>query len=113
MSEEMWQAVASVTGPGTPTPPEEEEMTSEEFDQANRSLGALSTRVQALEADIRSLRASTATISGTYVVKPGDTLSGIAQKLGIADWRRLYEANRAVIGPDPNRIFPGQTLIIP
>jgi hypothetical protein len=108
MSAEMWQAVASIGAPA-----EEDEMTSEEFDQVNRSLGNLSGRIDRLEADLRSLRASTTTISGTYVVKPGDTLSGIAAKLGIADWRRLYEANRAVIGPDPNRIFPGQTLVVP
>jgi hypothetical protein len=114
MSSEMWQAVRDVrTGADTRGDEEEGEMTSEEFDQVNRSLGNLSGRIDRLEADVRSLRASTTTISGTYVVKPGDTLSGIAAKLGIADWRRLYEANRAVIGPDPNRIFPGQTLVVP
>jgi nucleoid-associated protein YgaU len=108
MDEEMWQAVGSFG-----RQEEENDMSSEEFDQVNRSLDELLTRVLKLEADVRSLRASTATVSGTYVVRPGDTLSGIAQKLGIADWRRLYEANRALIGPDPNRIFPGQTLIVP
>jgi hypothetical protein len=108
MAGEMWQAVGSIGGPG-----EEEEMSSEEFDAVSRSLGELSTRVQRLEADVRSLRAGTTTATRTYTVQPGDTLSGIAAKLGIADWRRLYEANRGVIGGDPNRIFPGQVLVVP
>lgn len=50
----------------------------------------------------------------TYVVKPGDTLWAIA-KLTLGDgsrWREIYEANRDVIGPDPNLIIPGQELRI-
>lgn len=45
-----------------------------------------------------------------YTVAPGETLSGIAAKLGIPDWHALYDANTAVIGPDPNLIQPGTTL---
>jgi nucleoid-associated protein YgaU len=112
MSAEMWQAVREV-GMSPDPPGEEAEMTSEEFDQVNRSLGELSGRVQRLEADVRSLRAGTTTATRTYTVQRGDTLSGIAAKLGVADWRRLYEANRGVVGPDPNRIFPGQVLVVP
>lgn len=52
-----------------------------------------------------------------YVVRPGDTLSGIALAFYGSGtelfWRRIYEENRAVIGPDPNRIQPGQRLHIP
>ena len=48
-----------------------------------------------------------------YTVQSGDTLSGIAQRFGVADWRRLYEANASVIGGDPNRIYPGQVLVLP
>jgi nucleoid-associated protein YgaU len=50
----------------------------------------------------------------TYVVKPNDTLSGIAQafygKSGM--WRRIFEANRDVIN-DPDSVRPGTTLRIP
>jgi len=49
-----------------------------------------------------------------YVVKKGDTLSGIAAKFPESvTWQKIYEANRDVIGSNPNRIKPGQTLRIP
>ena len=49
-----------------------------------------------------------------YLVRPGDTLSGIAAALGIpGGWPALYAANRAAIGPDPNAIRPGTTLTLP
>jgi len=47
----------------------------------------------------------------TYTVKTGDTLVKIAKSLGIADWRTgVYNKNKAVIGPDPGKIYPGQVL---
>ena len=48
----------------------------------------------------------------TYTVKSGDTLSKIGQHHGVA-WREIYEANKDVIGDDPDKIRPGQTLRIP
>ncbi|MBV8575752.1 MAG: LysM peptidoglycan-binding domain-containing protein [Acetobacteraceae bacterium] len=55
--------------------------------------------------------------STPYTVKPGDTLSSIAlQFYGIGEeplWRKIYNANVAVIGPDPNAITSGQQLHIP
>lgn len=46
-----------------------------------------------------------------YNVKPGDTLSGIAQKFNYGGgWESLYHANRGVIGSNPNVIHPGQRL---
>ena len=50
---------------------------------------------------------------GTYVVKRGDTLAAIAQRfLGDARrWREIWERNRFIT--NPNRIFPGDTLVIP
>ena len=49
-----------------------------------------------------------------YVVRPGDTLSGIATRFGLAGgWQALYAASRAVIGSDPNLIHPGTVLTIP
>ena len=50
----------------------------------------------------------------TWVVRPGDTLSGIAAALGVrGGWPALYAANRRVIGPDPDVIRPGVILAVP
>jgi resuscitation-promoting factor RpfA len=46
---------------------------------------------------------------GDYTVRQGDTLSGIAARQGTT-WRKIYAANKAVIGADPGLIVPGQRL---
>jgi nucleoid-associated protein YgaU len=43
-----------------------------------------------------------------YVVRPGDTLSGIAAGLGMA-WPALWALNRDRVA-DPDLIYPGQRL---
>ena len=48
----------------------------------------------------------------TYTVESGDTLSAIGQRHGVA-WREIHEANKDVIGDDPDKIKPGQQLRIP
>ncbi|MFD4728829.1 transglycosylase family protein [Streptomyces seoulensis] len=48
---------------------------------------------------------------GGYTVRQGDTLSTIAARRGVS-WQRVYEANRSVIGADPNLIVPGQHLAL-
>lgn len=55
---------------------------------------------------------SSGSSSKTYTVKSGDTLSGIGSRYGIS-WQKIYNANKSVIGSNPNRIYPGQTLTIP
>src|SRR5260370_5287228 len=49
-----------------------------------------------------------------YAVRPGDTLSLIAQRFygNPADWRGLYQANRSVIH-NPDAIYPGEVLNVP
>ena len=50
----------------------------------------------------------------TYVIQPGDTLSGIAAR-ELGDSRRyadIYEANREALG-HPDAIRVGQTLVLP
>jgi nucleoid-associated protein YgaU len=51
----------------------------------------------------------------TYVTKAGDTLSGIAERLyGDGSlWRKIYDANKMVIGPDPDKLGFDLTLKIP
>jgi LysM repeat protein len=49
-----------------------------------------------------------------YTVRPGDTLTSIAQRFygSPARWRWLYQANRSVIH-NPDMIFPGEVLNVP
>ena len=48
-----------------------------------------------------------------YEVEPGDTLTGIAEKIcGNDNWKKIYNENKTVIGGNPNLIFPGQWLHI-
>jgi LysM repeat protein len=50
----------------------------------------------------------------SYVVQPGDTLSGIASALGTrGGWPALYAANARAVGPDPGLIRPGAVLALP
>jgi nucleoid-associated protein YgaU len=50
-----------------------------------------------------------------YKVQPGDTLSGIALHYygAAAKWPKIYDANKATIGRNPNLIRVGATLVIP
>ncbi len=50
-----------------------------------------------------------------HSVKPGDWLSKIAKTYygDMHKWPVIFEANRDVIGKDPNLIRPGQNLLIP
>lgn len=49
----------------------------------------------------------------SYTVKKGDNLTTIAKKMGVSDWKTLYNANKSVIGGNPNLIYPGQKFTIP
>jgi len=52
------------------------------------------------------------TTARTYTVVSGDNLSKIAADFGVSV-DALYTKNKAIIGPDPNLIQPGQVLTIP
>jgi nucleoid-associated protein YgaU len=51
----------------------------------------------------------------THLTTPSDTLWDLAARFygDGAQWPKIYEANKALIGPDPNRLTAGLTLIIP
>lgn len=53
--------------------------------------------------------------ASSYTVAKGDSLSKIAKRFygDAAKWRRIYDANKAVIGANPDLIKPGQVLTIP
>lgn len=52
---------------------------------------------------------------GSYVIVRGDSLSGIAEQLyrNAFLWTRIYDENRPVIGPDPDKILTGTSLYLP
>ena len=49
--------------------------------------------------------------ANTYTVQSGDNLSKIGSKYGVS-WQKIFEANRDKLD-DPDKIFPGQELVIP
>lgn len=49
-----------------------------------------------------------------HTVKPGDTLSSIARKYGVqGGWWALYQANKEMIGRNPDRLNVGTLLVVP
>ncbi|WP_328726922.1 peptidoglycan DD-metalloendopeptidase family protein [Streptomyces sp. NBC_00259] len=65
----------------------------------------------------RTVQAATPTTVPTqresYTVARGDSLSGIADSQQVrGGWQALYEANRKVVGDDPDLILPGQRLVL-
>ncbi len=79
---------------------------------------AMKREAEAMERQADEMKAAAggaeAGAETVYVVKPGDTLSGIAKAVyGKAGrWREIYEANQDII-KNPNLIRPGWKLRIP
>ncbi|MDP9695285.1 UNVERIFIED_ORG: LysM repeat protein [Arthrobacter globiformis] len=67
-----------------------------------------------VQAPVEARHAAAVAVSGqTYTVQEGDTLSKIAQKLGIqGGWQQLADANTDTIS-DPDLVFVGQVLQLP
>src|ERR1700733_1279021 len=78
---------------------------------------AAPARVQALAGlalPVAAAAGLAASSPHSYTVRPGDTLSGIAQQVygNPGEWRQLFAANRATVA-DANLIYPGEVLTIP
>lgn len=60
-------------------------------------------------------RVDNSTTDQTYTVKSGDCLWNIAKKYygSGSKYTVIYNANKSVIGSNPNLIYPGQVLTIP
>ena len=56
-----------------------------------------------------------ATTGESYTIVSGDTLSKIAKNHygDGAKWHQIYEANKAIIGSNPDHIEVGQVLTLP
>lgn len=72
-------------------------------------------RVAAAPAAAGAAAPSAAWTNGLYTVKSGDVLGSISKTVygSTKHWRRIYDANRDVIGDDPNRLKVGMQLRIP
>jgi LysM repeat protein len=83
--------------------------------QANTRIARSITQVTLTSTlTVAAAPAKTAAPATRYVVRPGDTLSGIAAALDVpGGWPVLYAANRQAIGPDPDSIHPGTVLVLP
>lgn len=81
--------------------------------QGRRCIGATLAALAALMLWTRQAPAADPATSEIYVVRPGDTLSGIAGRvLGDTQrWREILKANPQVT--DANRIYPGDSLVVP
>lgn len=60
-------------------------------------------------------RPTTREVPSSYTVKSGDSLFKISAKVygNGNDWRKIYDANKKAIGPNPNAIKAGVKLVIP
>jgi nucleoid-associated protein YgaU len=80
--------------------------------RGGRSHGAVSPSLARTARPARPAAQSGAHSSVTYTVRPGDTLSGIAEWFKLRGYGALYAANVAVIGSNPNLINPGERITI-
>ena len=84
---------------------------------AQANIRTASSTTQVTLASTLSVAAAPKTVArpvSRYAVRPGDTLSGIAERFAVrGGWPALYAANRPLIGPDPNTIRPGTVLVLP
>jgi resuscitation-promoting factor RpfA len=63
------------------------------------------------KADVTGNAGAKEVSPGNYTVQPGDNLWAIAEEKKVqGGWPALYEANKKVVGTDPDLIHPGQNL---
>jgi nucleoid-associated protein YgaU len=101
----------------TPAPSATSQRSSRSERRSTESTGSTTTkRHSTTKKHIRThhtdgtVRTSTATGTGSYVVKSGDTLGKIASAHHVSGgWKALYAANRGTV-QNPDLIFPGEKL---
>lgn len=94
---------------GRPSPAQAQHRTAASITQVT-----VPATLTAITSPAAAQSSAAATPAMGYIVRPGDTLSGIAAAFAVrGSWPALYAANRAAIGPDPDLIGPGTVLTIP
>src|SRR5438034_604632 len=83
--------------------------------QANtRTAGSTTEVILTSTSSVAASSVAAASHTTKYVVRSGDTLSGIAAEFAVrGGWPALYAANRRAIGPDPGIIHAGTVLVLP
>lgn len=88
-----------------------------EYKAPTKKYMAVSTATQtvALQEDVNKDTNPAATANKTYTVVSGDSLWKIAKQFygNGAQYTKIYDANRDIIGGNPNLIYPGQVFNIP
>lgn len=88
-------------------------------DYGTKTVSIKSVTLNAVQTEVKETRAADSSpapaASQTYVVVKGDCLYTIARKIygDGSKYIAIYDANRGVIGGNPNMIYPGQILTIP
>jgi len=82
--------------------------------QANtRTAGSTNEVILTSAVSVAASPVTAASHTTKYVVRSGDTLSGIAARFAVrGGWPALYAANRRAIGPDPDIIHVGTVLVL-
>ena len=82
----------------------------------NQSSGMANARATSTTStEINAESETPTTPARTYTVVSGDCLWNITKKYtgDGSRWRELYDLNKAVLGSNPNLIYPNQTLTLP
>lgn len=103
---------------------EKEEARAEEIAEKRRKAARKKTEAEIRERHEKEMKAAKAKREAeeeakaklkVHVVEKGDTLTAIALKYygNAGEFMKIYEANKEVIGDNPDRILVGQELVIP
>ncbi|MET7488881.1 transglycosylase family protein [Streptomyces sp. NPDC005538] len=100
---------APAASSGTVTEKSTKKSTTESSSGSKKSTTKSAPSKSAKTSERETNSVSRGTSRGDYTVRQGDTLSVIAAEHGTT-WRKIYAANKSVIGGDPDLIMPGQQL---
>lgn len=76
---------------------------------ANASTEASAAAAAAAQSSVPAVSPGAVSQGKIYIVQPGDSLSKIAKLIGTT-WQTLHRLNPI---PNPNRIYPGQEILLP